>query len=194
MENKKRGAGFTLIELLVVVGIIGLLAGLIMPALGKAREQARSSFCINNLKQLYMAVEMYRDSNDQIFPYAQNMPKDPLTIRAYPAINVALQPYLKSAYIFKCPDDTGQIWPDQCGSSTAGWSYFSNEGSSYEYSQYLSGKKRDLGRGITFLGPSRIWVLYDYQDFHGPGRSNFVFLDGHASNQPVANVQIQITD
>ena len=70
---KKTAKIFTLIELLVVVAIIGILASLLLPALGKARTKSYKTVCTKQLKQMGITSYMYTDDNEDIYTLSQNI-------------------------------------------------------------------------------------------------------------------------
>ena len=77
MEVETKKTAFTLVELLVVISIIAMLLGILMPALGKVRVQARSVVCSSNLKQLGLGFGMYlEDNNRKVFPLVYNGKND----------------------------------------------------------------------------------------------------------------------
>jgi prepilin-type N-terminal cleavage/methylation domain-containing protein/prepilin-type processing-associated H-X9-DG protein len=102
--NTKR-CGFTLIELLVVIVIIAILASILFPVFGRARENARRSSCQSNLKQIGLGFAQYVQDFDETMPLGQNA----ATPSAYWMDTI--QPYTKNYQIFRCPSDSTTTVP-----------------------------------------------------------------------------------
>ena len=108
MLGRFRKNGFTLIELLVVIAIIAILAAILFPVFARAREAARATTCKSNLKQIGLAMGMYRQDYDETLPFRVNgrswnpgawsiAEKDSLYWGWF------YQPYIKNFQVFRCP-------------------------------------------------------------------------------------------
>jgi len=164
-KSTKKSA-FTLIELLVVIAIIGILTSLLLPALTRAKAKAKSTACLNNLKQIGIAITLYADENKGILPDAEPLPSQPLDpanpmarICDILAVNLggSTTRTNSSPAVFRCPSDL------------QGW--YEKEGSSYEWNYVFSGKNlNDLKAGSRFRGgipTEKAILMFDYENFHG---------------------------
>ncbi len=109
----RRRQGFTLIELLVVIAIIGVLISLLLPAVQSAREAARRTQCINNLKQIGLAMQNYQSANGAFPPIYVDVPGDGSPGQTH-SIHARLLPYLEQQNVYNGLNfDLGARWgPD----------------------------------------------------------------------------------
>jgi prepilin-type N-terminal cleavage/methylation domain-containing protein/prepilin-type processing-associated H-X9-DG protein len=147
-----RRRGFTLIELLVVIAIIAILAAILFPVFAKAREKARQSSCLSNVKQIALAILQYAQDYDERFPmlYDLGTPRQGLILTT--------QPYTKSFQIHDCPSADGRCNPA---------SYLGN--ASYGYNLYLIASGAAAGMG-NVIKPAECVLLADVMhDPNAPG-------------------------
>lgn len=97
--------GFTLIELLVVIAIIAILAAILFPVFGRARENARRSSCQSNTKQILLGFKQYTQDYDELFPVASTGVAATAASAYMTGWAGSIQPYLKSSQIFQCPSE-----------------------------------------------------------------------------------------
>lgn len=112
-----RHNAFTLIELLVVIAIIAVLAAILFPVFAQAREKARATSCLSNMKQIGMAEQMYvQDYDERTFfranasapsPWRSNAVIPNANLRAQASWWNLLTPYLQNTQVFTCPSDAG---------------------------------------------------------------------------------------
>ena len=165
---------FTLIELIVVVGIICVLASISAGALSRARASARRIECAGNLKQIGAALHLYTGTNSGYYPVACSLPSfnAGLGEKVIRLCDI-LSDYLPGQ-IFRCPSDNDEP------------TWFSREGSSYEFNGKLSGVKIDSHYEVLQNGASNVVAVFDYDCFHAvlpqPGTKNYLFVDGHVTD------------
>lgn len=117
-----KNSAFTLIELLVVIAIIAILAAILFPVFAQAREKARATSCLSNMKQIGLAVMQYAQDYDETFPLRN------YNQWAAEPWDWTVQPYIKSLAVFYCPDDSsaGQVTGPGNDWMGVGISYASN--------------------------------------------------------------------
>jgi prepilin-type N-terminal cleavage/methylation domain-containing protein/prepilin-type processing-associated H-X9-DG protein len=113
--KNKPGKGFTLIELLVTIAIIAILAAILFPVFARARENARRSSCMSNLKQIGLAVMQYTQDYDEHLPnrfnsfpvgYAYTLPNGGTTSSTAILWYMQIYPYIKNYQVYNCPSDS----------------------------------------------------------------------------------------
>jgi prepilin-type N-terminal cleavage/methylation domain-containing protein/prepilin-type processing-associated H-X9-DG protein len=179
-----RRKGFTLIELLVVIAIIAILAAMLLPALSRAKLKAQGIDCVNNLKQLQLAIVMYASDNLEKLPENPGATTDPTNawvagLMTWDSLegpnrentntlllaSGEIGPYVaRNTGVFKCPADTipGALGPRVRSVSMNGFVGDVDNIANYVDGQTIHTWRRFLKTGdMTSPGPASTWVILD---------------------------------
>jgi len=195
--------GFTLIELLVVIAIIAILAAILFPVFARAREKARQSSCLNNVKQISLAFQMYTQDYDETLPGYTHYQWPGMTVSGpYTGLTMSymywmdvLYPYVLNKQVFVCPsvaaDATttwgGYGWNVYIG-YCIGWQDRITQGPMYTGVKLATVRSPANTAFMSDSPASNIWLSYPVDtDWAGVlwakrhnGGDNFGFVDGHA--------------
>ena len=174
--HEGRTAGFTLTELLVVIGVIGVLAVMLLPALASSRSDGRAFRCLNNTKQLTLGWIMYaNDNNEMLMPPSTwitsgsflDWSTNPInTDTGYMLADALMAPYVKSPATYKCPAD---VFDGPAGPRVR----------SYSLDGALGGSPV-FGNQYPFAKPRTYFSARKTTDLNTPGPASiFTFLDEH---------------
>src|SRR5438094_827517 len=165
--NYRNCPGFTLIELLVVIAIIAILAGLLLPALSKAKAKGAQTFCVNNLKQLGYGMMMYIGDNQDVFPgtasratygyHKEDWIYWRTNTKIYPPVEqspIAVHIGTVTSNLFRCPADRDNSERKTLNDANGPYNY------SYSLtSQWDDGRRINFGMASIFDSSAHIFKL-----------------------------------
>src|SRR5690606_38678724 len=170
MNANSRRVGFTLIELLVVIAIIAILAAILFPVFARARENARRTSCLSNMKQLGLGIMQYVQDYDETYPMALNYYSSASgDERTWVS---EIQPYIKSTQGFFCP------------SSSSATNLNGHYGANKEVMRFSSDAENHIKMSVL-QSPASIYMVMDFGIYYarasnvrGTSGTNWDYLPG----------------
>lgn len=196
MRRPNPSRGFTLVELLVVIGIIGILISILMPALNRARGEAKRAKCLANLRQLTMAWAMYADEHHGRLVSSDTVDATTWVLWGDGRATIeqgALYPYVKQPGIYLCPNDTVHYFRTYSinGYLRSTWGYprhaykitdIRYPANTFVFIEEYDARGYNEGSFAISVYPSEQWVDYPAPWHEHCGMLSFA--DGHAEVWP----------